>query len=160
VAESFEFVKEPVAAPSAAAVPAAPFRTIYIHLESKESIAALSFVLDQPLQETPRDIFYPESSDISSVVLPDWTFDNNDDQLSLYEYASKPWWHQYWKGMPEFISEDLTPFRTYRVHCKNQADVDALSAAVDQEFTPLTKWIWYPDVEIQKVSDKRWVSNL
>ena len=141
----------------AAAVLTEPFRTMYVHFESKEDIALFSFVVDQVIQENTRNMFYPELKAMSSIRYPDHKFDNAAEQFSMF--GDEPWWHKYWQGMPEFISEDLTPLHTIHVHFMNQEDVDAFSAAVEQAFTELTKWIWYPSTEIQRVSDKRWVGK-
>jgi hypothetical protein len=137
-----------------------PFRTIYVHFENKENVELFSFVIDQVIQPSTRDIWYPESAATSNICLPEHShkFDNAANQEGLFG-EEKPWWWEAWQGMPEFISEDLTPFRTIYVHFLKQEDVDAFSAAVGQEFTELTHWIWYPETECQKVSDKRWVGS-
>jgi len=60
-----------------------------------------------------------------------------------------------WKGMPEFEMDDLTPYRTVKVHLANQADVDSFAewvgSATNQTLSDRSKYIWYP--EIKKVSE-------
>jgi hypothetical protein len=56
-------------------------------------------------------------------------------------------WENEWQGMPEFIQEDLSAFKTILVHFKNQEDVNAFSKLVSQQIKSRTKWIWYPRVK-------------
>lgn len=61
-----------------------------------------------------------------------------------------------WKGMPEFEQQDETAFRTIKVHCATQADVDAFAALVAREFegqtvTDKTRYLWYPRAEAKTV---------
>jgi len=70
------------------------------------------------------------------------------------------WWEPYWQGMPEFISEDQSPLCTIRVHFEKQEDIDAFALLVNQKIGELTKYIWCPKAEKQKVSDLRWVGKL
>jgi len=50
-----------------------------------------------------------------------------------------------WKGMPEFEQPEAGPFRTLRVHFKDQAAVDAFAKLIGQNLTDKTKWVWYPE---------------
>jgi hypothetical protein len=56
-------------------------------------------------------------------------------------------WKDHWRGMPEFIQDDLTPFKTIHVHFDNQEHVDRFAELVGQRITPKTRYIWYPRVE-------------
>lgn len=49
-----------------------------------------------------------------------------------------------WQGMPDFDQPDAGPFRTIRVHCTDQASVDAFAELIGQKLTEKTKWVWYP----------------
>ncbi len=51
-----------------------------------------------------------------------------------------------WQGMPEFNQPDGGPFRTIKVHCKDQAAVNAFAKLIGQKLTDKTKWVWYPEV--------------
>ena len=50
-----------------------------------------------------------------------------------------------WKGMPEFESENLRPFRTMIIHFPNREAVAAFAELINQKFTEQTKSIWYPE---------------
>jgi len=62
-----------------------------------------------------------------------------------------------WKGMPEFNQEDKTAFKSIIVHFKNQKDVNQFSKLVEQTITEKTRSIWYPEAEIDRYADKRYV---
>lgn len=65
--------------------------------------------------------------------------------------------NELWKGMPEFEHEDKTAFQSLVLHFKDQAAVDAFAALVGQKVTPKTRYLWYPEVEIETYADKRYV---
>lgn len=51
-----------------------------------------------------------------------------------------------WQGMPDFHQPDGGPFRTIKVHFKDQTAVTAFAKLVSQKLTDRTKWVWYPEV--------------
>lgn len=59
-----------------------------------------------------------------------------------------------WDGMPEFQHEDKTAYQTVAVHFKDQAAVDAFAELVGQTVTPQTRFLWYPEIEIETYADK------
>lgn len=61
--------------------------------------------------------------------------------------------------MPEFRHEDKTAFRSIYVHMKDQDAVDAFVAMVKQKITDSTRYIWFPEKEIESVADKRYGSE-
>lgn len=64
-----------------------------------------------------------------------------------------------WAGMPEYVQEDLTPYRTIYMHFSCQEDVDSFQQLVGQKVSPLTKYLWYPKQKIIQVEDMRWFSK-
>lgn len=66
---------------------------------------------------------------------------------------------EHWKNMPEFVSEDLRPYRTLPVHFATKEDMEAFSKFVGQPITKITKCIWYPAAEIGRTADKRYVDE-
>lgn len=70
------------------------------------------------------------------------------------------WWEEHWKGMPEYVSKDLTPFKTVYVHFEKREDMQAFAALVSQTITLDTKSIWYPKAEIGRIADKRYIDAL
>jgi len=77
--------------------------------------------------------------------------DKKEQPLLFDNLVFKEPWEKEWKGMPEFIQENLMPVRTLFVHFKDQADVGRFSRLLNQPITPDTKYIWYPKVDPMKV---------
>jgi hypothetical protein len=69
------------------------------------------------------------------------------------------WWREHWKGMPEFVQNDLTPFATIYVHFENREDMSAFSKLVNQTITSNTRAIWYPAADIDETAKLRWISE-
>jgi hypothetical protein len=64
-----------------------------------------------------------------------------------------------WKGMPEFEAKDKTAFKSVVVHFKDQAAVDAFVKAVSLPITEKTRFLWYPDTEIETYADKQYAQK-
>jgi hypothetical protein len=76
-------------------------------------------------------------------------------QPALFEKGE--WWHDYWKGMPEFVQEDLAPVKTIYVHFETKEDYQAFAQLVGQSLTMNTRSIWYPEAEIGRTFNKRYI---
>lgn len=61
-----------------------------------------------------------------------------------------------WDGMPEFDQKDVTAFRSINVHFKDQEAVDEFNRMVISNITDKTKYIWFPEIEIEKHADKEY----
>ena len=64
-----------------------------------------------------------------------------------------------WKNMPEFICEDLEPFKQVLVSFKNREAMNEFAKLVGQKITFETPSIWYPKVTIEEVKNKRYVDE-
>lgn len=64
-----------------------------------------------------------------------------------------------WQDMPEFVQEDLMPWKTLKVHFETAEDLRAFSEIVKQKILPTAQYIWYPEIEKQSVSNLRWVDE-
>lgn len=81
------------------------------------------------------EIEMPEIEDI--IHLPEISFFETED----FDHE------EHWQGMPEFEQDDLTPFKTIKVHFYNQDDMDMFSDLVGQQITQDTRFINYPKIE-------------
>ena len=54
-----------------------------------------------------------------------------------------------WGGMPEFQQDDKTAFRSIVVHFKDQEAVDAFAKVTKQKINEKTRFLWYPEIEIE-----------
>lgn len=79
------------------------------------------------------------------------------NQFMLLEI--EPEWVEHWQGMPEFIQEDQTPWKTLPVHFASLSDLKAFAELVGQKLTPDSKCIWFPEAEIGRYANKRYISE-
>lgn len=66
-----------------------------------------------------------------------------------------------WVGMPEFEQKDNPPFKTIYVHFRNKEDFDEFRNKykkfdVEQTISDKTKSMWYPHLDKDENSLKRW----
>lgn len=64
-----------------------------------------------------------------------------------------------WRDMPEFVQEDLTPYRVINVRFRNQEDVDAFEKLMEQKITEKQKTLWYPYAEPRRAAHLRYVDE-
>ena len=64
-----------------------------------------------------------------------------------------------WQGMPEFTQKDKTAFKSVIVHFHNQDAVDQFSKLLQRPITDTTRYLWFPEMIIEKTSDKRYASE-
>ena len=83
---------------------------------------------------------------------------DEEKQPALFEKGE--WYDEHWKQMPEFEQKDLEPYKTIYVHFENRADMDAFAKLVDQRIGANTRSIWYPEAEIGRFADKRYIDSL
>jgi len=82
---------------------------------------------------------------------------NNAKQIQLIQPGE--WWEEAWDGMPEYVSEDLTPFKSIFVHFENREAMRLFADLVGQTITLKTKAIWHPKAEIGRFANKRYVER-
>lgn len=75
-------------------------------------------------------------------------FDNLDDKYS-----------EEWKGMPEFVQEDLRPYRVINVRFKCEEDVKEFERLMSQTITPKQKTLWFPYAEPRRTAHLRYVDE-
>jgi hypothetical protein len=64
-----------------------------------------------------------------------------------------------WDGMPEFTQDAQQSFKRIIVHFTDQAAVDAFARLVGQPVLANTRFIWYPQITIERYADKHYVSD-
>lgn len=68
-------------------------------------------------------------------------------------------WEREWQGMPEFVQDNLTAFRSILVHFANQEAIDDFTKLIKQNITDKTPSLWFPKAEILKCADKRYADE-
>jgi len=78
-------------------------------------------------------------------------------QCKLFDLPE--WWESDWQDMPEFVQNDQTSFKSIIVHFKSREEMLAFSELVKQRITTETQSIWYPEAEIRRYADKRYIDE-
>jgi hypothetical protein len=61
-----------------------------------------------------------------------------------------------WRGMPEFEQNNKQAFRSIPVHFKDEKAVRDFAEAIRQKITDRTRFVWFPETEIETYIDKRY----
>ena len=64
-----------------------------------------------------------------------------------------------WQGMPEFHQEDKTAWKSLTVNFSSMDDLQSFSELIGQSLTEKTRSIWYPQAEIERYADKRYIDE-
>lgn len=68
-------------------------------------------------------------------------------------------WQDHWRDMPEFENEENKSFKKLIVHFRTKQDYDDFVKLLNQSMTDKTKSIWYPELDKDENSLKRWVEE-
>lgn len=74
---------------------------------------------------------------------------------SLFENLPESWQEE-WKNMPEYVQEDLTPYRVLNVRFRNAEDVALFEELMQQKITQKQKTLWFPYAEPRRASFYRY----
>lgn len=84
----------------------------------------------------------------------------SDNQESLFgDLEQLESWRQEWKDMPEFKMQNLTAEFSLKINFESEADVAKFAELVNQNITPNTKSIWFPEVKITRFMNKRYIDE-
>tara|TARA_R110000823_G_scaffold241316_1_gene366052 strand:- start:153 stop:755 length:603 start_codon:yes stop_codon:yes gene_type:complete len=61
-----------------------------------------------------------------------------------------------WEDMPEFTQKSTEAFKRMIVHFATQEHVNKFAELVKQSITEKTKYIWFPEIIIEKASQKKY----
>lgn len=64
-----------------------------------------------------------------------------------------------WAGMPQYANEDKQAFHQIVCHFKDQAALDAFAKAIGKAATTSTRFLHFPEVEIERLADKRYATD-
>jgi hypothetical protein len=62
----------------------------------------------------------------------------------------------HWKGMPEFVQENVNPVKSIIVHFDSKEEMLKLSKIIGQEINAKTKYIHLPFRKAVSETDHRW----
>ena len=82
-----------------------------------------------------------------------------DDQPQPMLLETGEAWDNIWQNMPEYKSKDLMPFKTIYVHFEKREYMEAFAKLLDQKITLETQSIWFPELEINDLINKKYVDT-
>lgn len=69
------------------------------------------------------------------------------DEVSMFSEEDLPeWWQKMWGGMPEFVQDDMSPFKTIMIHFRDREDFKRFAQLLGQVLTVDTKSTWFPEM--------------
>jgi hypothetical protein len=68
-------------------------------------------------------------------------------------------WQEEWQDMPEFVMEDLRPYRVINVRFRNDEDVKAFAKLLGQHISPKQRALWFPAMEHRRASHLRYTQD-
>ena len=80
------------------------------------------------------------------------------DFLGVEENERKEW-EKHWIGMPEYVQEDNPPYKKILISFRTEEDYDEFAKLIGQNLTIKTKSIWYPKLDRDENSLKRWIET-
>lgn len=81
----------------------------------------------------------------------------SDDQIHLFDVETGQ--EEEWYGMPEYIHKKMTPEYQIIVSFANREDMKKFAELIKQPITIKTQSVWYPEAEISRYSDKRYIDE-
>lgn len=81
------------------------------------------------------------------------------DFLDIEDDDERKEWEKHWIGMPEYVQEENPPYKRVIVSFRNEEDYKEFAKLVSQNLTIKTKSIWYPKLDRDENSLKRWIEE-
>jgi hypothetical protein len=66
-------------------------------------------------------------------------------------------WKKHWVGMPEFEQKNNPPYKQLIISFRNAEDYEEFAKLIQQPLTTKTKSTWYPRLDRDANSLKRWI---
>ena len=148
-----------------------PWKAVKIHFASREDRQEFSELIEQPITDDTQAILYPKPDFAGQVVIPEGVqgepepeqpTESMDDGEQMDLLDVRPDWHELWRGMPDFVQENLMPWKTIEVHFHNRENRKAFGDLIGQEVSDNERYMrcfWFPEAEIGHFSGKLWVTD-
>jgi hypothetical protein len=84
------------------------------------------------------------------------------EPLSDSEWHENPqgqWWWDIWRGMPEYLHQDVSPWKKILVSFRSPADFEEFARIIGQKIGPRTPSIWFPKLENLHEIDWRYADD-
>ena len=74
-----------------------------------------------------------------------------EQNLLFDDLVFKEPWEDEWRGMPEYDQQDLSPYKSIKMHFRNDEDMLEFFKLIKQRRTK-RKSYWYPEAKPRKVA--------
>ena len=74
------------------------------------------------------------------------------------QQKARKWWQPHWWGMPEYLDDDLSPFRRVVLYFYDRKDVLAFGELIGQKLSPRCFSVWFPKRERRDRMARAWIS--
>lgn len=82
------------------------------------------------------------------------------EQIKLFDIEAETLANEHWQDMPEYIQQDLTPYKSILVNFRNHDDYKAFEKLMEQRLTMKSKSIFYPKLDCESATDKVYINTL
>ena len=89
--------------------------------------------------------------------MSDAFFEPTEEQLAMFDLEEP--WRKLWKGMPEFVQEDLSAWKSLTINFASYGDLLEFAELLGQKLTPNTRSVWFPPAEIGRYANKRYADE-
>ncbi len=85
--------------------------------------------------------------------------DLNDQEFEQVTADDDHDWEEHWVGMPEYDQENNPPYKKIIMSFRSKEDYEEFAKLIDQKLTNKTKSIWYPKLDKDENTLKRWIEE-
>ena len=149
------------------------YKILYCHFRNLEDFTEFCCRIGQIIDKNTKETFYP-LADPATNLFGDTDYparieipDNrvlipkekkkgiSRPEVNANHRQNLPDIH--WKGMPEFVQEDLHTWRSVDIKFRTKADYDHFASLINPDLSDRSKATWFPKLEVTKNHKLRWV---
>lgn len=127
-------------------------RRLIVHFAEKIDLLVFARLIHQTLTLKTNSIWFPGSA---SSLPKEKTISKGLIDLDKSEKQQEL--NIDWRGMPKFIHKDLSPLKSINIYFKDRTSIDRFEKIAEQKISKKTQSIWYPEAEIDRYADKRFI---
>ena len=125
------------------------YKKLYISFDNGENFKRFSDLLNVHLTSSTNAIWFDGEGEYSSADdLRDFDESVIKKMATDQFFEKDPERLKFWKNMPEFIAEDLHPFKRITMYFRSKEDFFKFKDLLGQPMTERTTTIWYPHKDI------------
>lgn len=143
------------------------WKIVYVHFRCLDDLADFCSKINQMIPHNAKEAWYPVTDKELALFTDDDPVVHIEKSLLTPRKKTKDKlptpaelkWKKYWHGMPEFIQEENSTYRTIHMKFRRESDYKAFAKSIGQELSDKTKAIWHPKLDIAANKLLRWVED-